>query len=134
MRNLLILLSILTPWLAPLRAADWPCWRGPDGLGVSAEKNLPLRWDKENNIAWKINVPGKGASSPIVVGERVYLTAQTEENGLRVLALDRARGSVIWDREIGRGKLPANKLHNMATPTAVSDGELIWVLFGTGDL
>src|SRR5258706_275172 len=134
MRNLIILICILNGGLINLRAADWPCWRGADGLGISIEKNLPVLWDKEKNIAWKAAVPGKGASSPIVVGERVYLTTQTQDTGLHVLAFDRTRGEVIWDREIGRGKLPANNLHNMATPTAVSDDELLWVLFGTGDL
>ena len=134
MRHLLILTSILQFLVATMQAADWPCWRGPDGLGVSSEKNLPVQWGKEKNIAWKLAIPGKGASSPTVVGDRVYLTTQTEDTGLHVLAIDRKRGEIIWDREIGRGKLHANNLHNMATPTAVSDDKLVWALFGTGDL
>jgi outer membrane protein assembly factor BamB len=115
------------------RAADWSCFRGPDGLGVSSEKKLPVRWSKEKTV-WKLDLPGKGASSPIVVGERVYVTTQTDDFGLHLLAINRKTGEVIWDKEIDRGKLPANKLHNMATPTAVSDGKLIWAMFGTGDL
>jgi outer membrane protein assembly factor BamB len=117
-----------------LSAADWPCWHGPDGLGVSTEKNLPSEWSKEKNIAWKIALPGKGASSPVIVGSRVYVTTQTPDTGLHVLAIDRDKGAILWDREIGRGKLSANNLHNMATPTPVSDGKSIWALFGTGDL
>src|SRR4051812_24330547 len=62
-----------------LFAADWPCWRGQDGLGVSTEKNLPTEWSKEKNIAWKIGIPGKGASSPIIVGDRAYVSTQTSE-------------------------------------------------------
>jgi outer membrane protein assembly factor BamB len=62
------------------------------------------------------------------------LTTQTEDTGLHLLAIDRKRGEIVWDREIGRGKLHANNLHNMATPTAVSDDKLVWALFGTGDL
>jgi outer membrane protein assembly factor BamB len=116
------------------RAADWPCWRGPDGLGVSHETGLPVSWDNDKNIAWRIEIPGKGASSPIVLGDVVYLTTQTEDLGLHVLALDRVSGRLLWDREIGRGKLHANSLHNMATPTPVSDGKYVWALFGTGDL
>lgn len=118
----------------PLGAADWACWRGPDGLGVSAEKTAPLAWSKEKGIVWKAEVPGKGASSPIVVGDRVYLTTQTSENGLHLLAYDRKTGAVAWDREVSRGKVHAHDLHNMATPTPVSDGSRVWVLFGTGDL
>jgi len=120
--------------LHPLAAADWANWRGPNGLGVSAEKNFPVHWSKSHNIAWTAALPGKGASSPIVVGERVYLTTQTEDSGLHVLAFDRKTGQLLWDRSIGQGKLPANKLHNMATPTPVSDGQHIWAMFGTGDL
>src|SRR5437867_3393297 len=116
------------------QAADWPCWRGPDGLGVSTEKDLPVQWSKDKNIAWSLEVPGNGASSPIVVGDRVYLTTQTDDLGLHVLAVERASGKLLWDREVGRGKLHANNLHNMATPTPVSDGERVWVMFGTGDL
>ena len=115
-------------------AADWPCWRGPDGLGVSAEHRLPTRWSKTENIAWSAVVPGRGASSPIIVGERVYVTTQTEDTGLHVMAMDRKSGKVLWDRTLGQGKLPANKLHNMATPTPVSDGHRVWAMFGTGDL
>src|ERR1051325_11758390 len=89
--------------LSTSRAADWPCGRGPDGLGVSAEKDLPVEWSKEKNIAWELDLPGKGASSAIVVGDRVYVTTQTEDSGLHLLAIERARGRLGWDREIGRG-------------------------------
>ncbi|HUR46403.1 MAG TPA: PQQ-binding-like beta-propeller repeat protein [Candidatus Saccharimonadales bacterium] len=115
-------------------AADWPCFRGPDGLGVSAEKGLPLEWSKEKNVAWSIPLPGKGASAPVIVGNRVYVTTQTEDLGLHVLAIDRANGAVLWDQEIDRGKLPANNLHNMATPTPVANENNVWAMFGTGDL
>jgi outer membrane protein assembly factor BamB len=115
-------------------AADWSCWRGPDGLAVSEEKDLPISWDTQANVAWKASIPGKGASSPIVSGDSVYLTTQTEDSGLHVLALTRAQGALQWDKEIGRGRLHANGLHNMATPTAVTDGNHVWAMFGTGDV
>jgi outer membrane protein assembly factor BamB len=134
MRTFIFLAFILTNLMATVSAADWPCWRGPAGLGVSAERNLPLEWRKDKNIAWKLALPGKGASSPIVVGDRVYLTTQSQDTGLHLLAVDGKSGEVVWDREIARGKLRANNLHNMATPTAVAEGQWIWVLFGTGDL
>ena len=129
-----ILFLLLAFLVTGLSAADWPCWHGPDGLGVSSEKGLPQEWSKEKNIAWKISIPGKGASSPIIVGQRVYVTSQTPDTGLHLLAIDRDKGAILWDREIGRGKLSANGLHNMATPTPVSDGKSIWAMFGTGDL
>jgi outer membrane protein assembly factor BamB len=120
--------------VSSLHAADWPCFRGPDGLGVSSEKNLPAQWSKEQNLAWKLPLQGKGASAPAIVGDQVYITTQTEDNGLHVWAIDRKKGELLWDREIERGKLPANNLHNMATPTPISDGKLVWAMFGTGDL
>ena len=125
---------MLLSLLGNTRAADWPCFRGPDGLGVSSEVGLPVEWSKEKNMAWRIAIPGKGASAPIIVGERIYVTTQTEDLGLHLLAINRKDGAVVWDREIERGNLPANKLHNMATPTAVSDGNMVWAMFGTGDL
>ena len=134
MRYLIIVTVLIHGLTATLRAADWPCWRGPDGLGVSQETNLPVQWSKEKNISWKVGVPGKGTSSPTVIGDRVYLTAQTPDTGLHVLAIHSGRGEIVWDREIGRGQLRTHNLHNMATPTTVSDGHLIWALFGTGDV
>jgi outer membrane protein assembly factor BamB len=134
MRRFALLLFACATSSIPAFAADWPCWRGPDGLGVSGEKDLPVVWAKDKNLAWQFEIPGRGASSPIVVGERVYLTTQTEDSGLHLLAMDRASGRMVWDREIGRGMLHANGLHNMATPTPVSDGTHVWVMFGTGDL
>ncbi len=127
------LTTFLTLTSITLNAADWPAWRGIDGRGLSAEKGVPLQWSKDQNIAWRTVLVGKGASSPIVVGNRIYLTSQTSDNGLHVLALDTETGAVVWDTEVGRGKLPAHNLHNMATPTAVSDGKSVWALFGTGD-
>lgn len=133
MRNLICIISLSTA-LPLARASDWPCWRGPDGLGVTAESNLPVQWSKDQNVSWKTPLSGKGASSPIIWGDRVYLTMQTDDAALHVLALDRRSGKAVWDREIGRGNLPANKLHNMASPSPVSDGEHVWVVFGTGDI
>lgn len=116
-----------------MHAADWPGWRGVDALGVSPETTLPLEWSKEKNIAWKAAVPGKGASSPIIVSGRVFLTTQAEGDGLHVLAYDAKGGRLLWDTELARGRLKSHDLHNMATPTAVSDGRSVWVVFGTGD-
>ncbi len=134
MRKRIVLIWMLGSLAWSSAAADWPCWRGPDGLAVSSEKSLPTRWSRANNLAWTAAIPGKGASSPIVSGDHVYLTTQTSDTSLHVLALDRRRGEILWDREVAQGNLHANKLHNMATPTAVSDGQFVCALFGTGDL
>ena len=56
---------------------DWPCFRGPGGMGVSKATGLPLEWDTTTNVAWKAPLPGSGASSPIVLGDHIYLTSYT---------------------------------------------------------
>ena len=126
--------ALLSAIALPIFAADWSNWRGPDGLGVSADKGFPLEWSRSKNVAWTTAVPGKGSSSPVVVGDRVYVTAQTEDTGMHVMALDRKSGAVVWDREVAKGKAKAHQFHNMATPTVVADPRHVWALFGTGDL
>ena len=106
MRYLTVLIPILLSHIPDLHAANWPCWRGPDGLGVSAEKDLPTLWSPEKNVAWKLGIPGKGASSPSVFGDRVYLTTQTKDTALHVglweehrrAVVDRHRASELFER------------------------------------
>src|SRR6058998_1871720 len=96
-----LMITLVLVSFASLSAAEWPCWRGPGGLGVSTEKNLPTEWSKDKNIGWKTPLPGSGASSPIVFGDRVYVTVQTSDTGLHILAFDAKSGNVLWDREVG---------------------------------
>ena len=117
-----------------LQAADWPGWRGADGLGVSVEANLPLRWSENENVAWKIEIPGWGNSSPVIAGDRIYLTTTTDDNAFSVVAIDPSRRKVVWKRKIGTERLKTHNFHNMATPTPVADRNHVWALFGTGDL
>ena len=127
---LLAALCVVSPLVS--FGLDWPCFHGPDGLGVSTESKLPTRWSTDQGIAWRRPLPGKGASSPIVVNGKIYLTLQMPDTGLHVLAIDSKTGAILWDREVGKGKARAHQLHNMATPTAVSDGRHVWARFGTG--
>ena len=74
------------------QAQDWPQFRGPTGQGQSADRDVPLEWSESRNVAWKVPVPGRGWSSPVVAGSRVWLTTATNSNGagasLRALAFD----------------------------------------------
>src|SRR5687768_16598405 len=63
---------------AALSAANWPGWRGPEGQGISTESGLPTEWSSSQNVAWKVPVGGRGHSSPIVWGDRVFLTTAVE--------------------------------------------------------
>jgi outer membrane protein assembly factor BamB len=156
-----------------LRGADWSNWRGPGATGVAPDAALPVRWSASENVAWKAVIGGAGVSTPIVSGDRVYVTSQVgtgvrrEGNhprlvqgadaaaqGERALATDaaagadagrttflveafnRADGKRAWERRIDAvGTLtPVHDKHNLATPSPVSDGTLVFAWFGTGQI
>ena len=81
---------------------DWPQFRGPTGQGHSAERGLPLEWAEGRNVIWKSRVPGRGWSSPVVSGGRVWVTTATEDRGasLRLLAFDVETGRQALDVEV----------------------------------
>jgi outer membrane protein assembly factor BamB len=112
-------------------AGDWPGWRGPGGDGVSDEKAVPVQWSATDNIAWKTPIPGKGHSSPIVWGDRAFVTTCVEEDGRRLLlCLDRRNGHVLWTREVLRTKLePLHHLNSRASSTPASEGQRVFVTF-----
>lgn len=131
-------------------AADWVRFRGPNGTGVAPEAiATPARFGPDENLRWKAKLPGPGSSSPIVVGERVYVTcwsgyaeSRDELGDIRQLkrhlvCLDRRSGENVWDRTIDsegqeeayRGMFAEN---GYASHTPVSDGERIYVYFGKG--
>lgn len=113
------------------RAEDWPGWRGPRGDGTSAEKNLPLRWSQDQNIAWKSALPGVGHSSPVVVGNRVFLTSCLLKEHERVLlALDRRTGKILWQTVVLTAPLePKHKLNSFASSTPAADDKHVYVSF-----
>ena len=123
---------------------DWPGFRGPGGMGVSAAKGLPVTWSESENIVWKTPLQGAGASSPIVFGDRIYLTCYTgyfvpgesegaQENLQRhLLAFRRSDGSLVWDKAVG-ATLPEEERirdHGFAASTAAADADHIYVFFG----
>jgi outer membrane protein assembly factor BamB len=130
-------------------AGNWPQWRGPTGDSVSTEANLPLKWSEHDQIVWKCPLPEDGASTPAIWGDAIFLTNQQGEN-LLLLKIDKKAGKVVWTQQVGTGVprrgplLPKqgegrrqqkfHKLHNMASPSPVTDGEVVVAHFGNGDL
>jgi outer membrane protein assembly factor BamB len=113
--------------------ADWPDFRGPEGQGHASAQSVPLEWSETKNIAWKVAVPGEGWSTPIVADNRVWLTTAVDRGrSLRVLALDAATGRTLVDTEVFRvrGGGDINPKNNRASPSAVTDGERVYVHFG----
>jgi outer membrane protein assembly factor BamB len=129
---LLILLIASPPGVT--WAQDWPQFRGPDGQGHSAERNLPAEWSEAKNVVWKTRVAGLGWSSPAVAGGRVWLTAATEDRDifLRVLAFDVQTGAEVVNVELFRLKnaRDINPKNSFASPTPVVDGDRVYVHFG----
>ena len=118
-----------------LLAQEWPQFRGPDGQGHSAERGLPIEWSESKNIAWKIPVPGRGWSSPVVVDGNVWLTTATQigrDISLRVMSFNAASGRQALDVEVFRIKNLAllNPKNSHASPTPIVEGDRVYVHFG----
>lgn len=135
--------------------ANWPQFRGPAARGVAENPALPQQWSATENVEWKIDIPGRGWSSPIVSGERVFLTtvvnqaeAEQPRKGLYfggdrpvppdsvhhwlVVCLDLASGRELWQRKVHEGK-PAGPIHlknSFASETPVTDGQRVYCYFG----
>lgn len=135
-------------------AENWPGWRGPGSLGVSSEKTFPVKWDMSKNVRWKVEVPGLGHSSPVVWGNRVFVTTaessdpsqddwakgfpmvqkkpDTADISWMILCLDRDTGKQIWKQTVIKTR-PVNIRHlknSYASQTPVTDGTFIYAFFG----
>jgi len=135
MNSRILIGAVLLPLVSlAAMAEDWPGWRGPTYQGISTEKNVPTRWSATENVAWKTPIAGQGWSSPIVFGDRVFVTA-TSPDGVKchVICLDRVRGSILWDKE-AFAQTPKNKAekNSYATSTPCTDGRRVYAVFGDG--
>jgi outer membrane protein assembly factor BamB len=110
----------------------WPHWRGPTFNGVSDETGLPVAWSTTENVHWKLDLPGRSGSTPIVWENQIFVLV-TEGTQIELWSVDRASGSVNWTRPLGGGNRSVRKA-NMSTPSPVTDGRSVWVLTSTGFL
>lgn len=168
MRNRLQHVAMLGYWLTVAAFAEgadtsslrsWPQWRGPLANGVAPLANPPIEWSEKKNVRWKVELPGKGHSSPIVFGDRVYVMAAapvgpaqqpvhdsapgvhdsvpvTHTNQYMVMALSRSAGRVLW-KKVVREEWPHEGGHDTGSPASNSpttDGEFIYALFGSRGL
>ncbi len=119
---------------------DWTRFRGPLGSGVSADASIPLRFSESENIAWKVDLPGEGASSPVVWGQRIFLTSFTREGSggtanlkRQVLCLEKANGREIWRVDIPAELPEQEKIrenHGYATNSPAVDAQHVYVFLG----
>jgi outer membrane protein assembly factor BamB len=147
----ILLWSVL---LSSAYATDWPGWLGPGGLGISSEEGIPTQWDMDKNVKWKVPIPGLGHSSPIVWGNRIFVTTavssdpkadnweggfpmtgrapDTKEISWQILCLDRDTGKLLWQRTAVKA-IPVNFRHlknSYASQTPVTDGTYVYAFFG----
>ena len=127
--------GLLFGQLAFLQAENWPSWRGPQGNGISQEKNLPAEWDKETNIAWRLPLPGSAGATPAIWEDSIFLTSAGEQGQLLLMCVG-TDGKERWRRTIveSGNKRVRDDEGNMASPSPSTDGKLVWVMMGTGEL
>ena len=113
-------------------AQNWPQWRGPALNGVSSEKNLPVKWTTEENVAWQLAMPEWSGSTPIIWRNHIFLNV-AEAGNLYLWAVDKTKGNVLWKKMLSSGDTKMRK-QNMSSPSPVTDGRSVYVMTGTGIL
>lgn len=133
MRRAVLSTALFVLGLSSAVAGNWPAWRGPHGTGVADETGVPIRWSKTENVAWKVPLPGAGNSTPIVWGERVFLTQATEDGKRRALmCFDRDTGRTLWEQATAYDrKERTHETNPQCSQSAVTDGELVVAWHGS---
>ena len=116
-----------------LQAENWPQWRGPNFNGSTMEKNLPTNWSSTENVIWKAPMPGMSGATPVVWEDHVFVSSPDAQKNLNLLCLNRADGKIRWQKQVAIGDKTIGR-NNMASPSPVTDGKTVFILFGTGDL
>ena len=133
--RLLLLVCLTVMLLSSLSLGEnWPQWRGAKADGISSEKNIPTKWSKSENIAWRTPMPGQAGATPCVWGDRIYATS-ADKKDLVLVCLNTMDGKILWKQTVGTGNQDARAGEgNSASPSPSTDGEHVWVFFGTGIL
>jgi len=143
--RLAIFTAVCAFCLPAVSAENWARYRGPNGSGIASDSSAPLSWSETENLKWSLDLPGPGSSSPIVWGDRVYVTCYSgygdgsggEMTDLKrhLIAVDRASGSIIWEKSVATTAIedPYEGFiteHGYASQTPVTDGKHIYCFFG----
>ncbi|HTU91791.1 MAG TPA: PQQ-binding-like beta-propeller repeat protein [Gemmataceae bacterium] len=123
---------VLLPACGLAGGGDWPRFRGPNGAGTAADKDVPVKWTDEN-ILWKTAIPGVGHSSPIVCKGRIFLQSAAEEGGERwLLCIDAAKGEILWKTRSPGELAKKHPLNSFASSTPATDGQRVYAAFWDG--
>jgi outer membrane protein assembly factor BamB len=139
MRRCLGYMGVFFAATLPALADNWPAWRGPTGQGFCTEKDLPLKWSPTENIRWKTPLPGKGNSTPIVWGSRIFVTQALDVDMKKKLAprralicFDRKDGKELWRREVEyKEKEDTHDTNPYCSASPATDGERVVVSHGS---
>jgi outer membrane protein assembly factor BamB len=133
-RALILAVVGIATFTSLARAENWPQWRGAKGDGISSEKDLPIQWTKTEGIAWKLPLPGRGGASPVVWGERVFVTSVDEDDNLLLLCIS-TDGIQKWKQVVSSGnRAVRGDEGNSASPSPCTDGQHVWAFFANGVL
>src|SRR5262249_17793781 len=119
--------------LLPALAADnWPRFRGPNGAGTSADKDIPVQWTAAD-VLWKVSLPGRGNSSPVVWDDKIFVqSASTDAKERFLLCLGLADGKTLWSKSLSGSRGVTHKKNTLASSTPATDGERVYALFWDG--
>jgi outer membrane protein assembly factor BamB len=158
MRSIIPVLLLVVIWHASASAENWPAWRGPNGAGVSLEKELPIKWSAAENVRWKVKLPSAGNSTPIIWGDRIFITQANDvttwppkvpENFAggssagghavaekrSVMCFQRADGKLLWQRDvIYKEKEIMHPTNPFCSASPVTDGERVIASHGSAGL
>lgn len=136
MRRSVTLASVMLLAISPLQAEDWTAWRGVRGTGESGDQGFPLSWSNMENVKWKVRLPGPGNSTPIVVGQRVFLSCASQEGHRRsLLCLDRDNGRLLWEQNVTyEGDEPTHEMNPYCSSSPVADAQRVVVWHGSAGL
>jgi outer membrane protein assembly factor BamB len=130
----ILLCTIFLPTNFARAGENWPGYRGPTDQGHADSANLPLRWSETENVAWKIKLPGKGRSTPVVWGDRIWLTTATEDGKeLSVLSIDKNTGEILLNKLLHKVEKPQScvAMNSYATPSPVIEEGRLYVNYGS---
>ena len=137
MRPLKLLFLLLLTTCTTLHGGDWRQFRGPLGNGVSDERNIPRVLNSSNSVAWRVDLPGEGLSSPIIIGNRIFVTCSSgpKQQRLHVICFDAQNGQKVWERQLwATGRTMCHEKTAVAASTPASDGEFIVAIFSSNDI
>lgn len=114
-------------------ADNWPRFRGPNGTGVAADKDVPVQWTEDKGILWKLPLPGQGNSSPVVWGDRLFVqTAPPGGRERQLICVSASTGKLLWSRSVPAAKARTHKYNTLASSTPATDGERVYAAFWDG--